>query len=124
MRNDFSFSNALYLFYRHVFKLESKIIDVKYLKDVVARKFPPRMQHDSHEFMMYLFSNLQDEETPVAGSRFDGSDENKRLEQVIVEYDQSHPSIIDKLFSGKYRYLLSYPCSRHAENGSIMRKMF
>ena len=86
-RNDFSFSNGLYLFYKHVFKLDSKIIEIKFLKEVVARKFQPIMQHDSHEFMMYLFSNLQDEETPVAGSRFDGSAENKTLEQVVVEYD-------------------------------------
>jgi hypothetical protein len=37
--------------------------------------------------MMYLFSNLQDEETPVDGSRFNGSDENKDLEQVLREYE-------------------------------------
>jgi hypothetical protein len=38
------------------------------------------MQHDSHEFMMHLFSNLQDEETPIEGSKFDGSDSSKTLE--------------------------------------------
>jgi hypothetical protein len=37
--------------------------------------------------MLYLMSSLQDEETPINGSRFDGSDENKTLEQVLVEYD-------------------------------------
>jgi len=37
------------------------------------------MQHDSHEFMMYLFGSLQDEETPIEGSKFDGSDESKSL---------------------------------------------
>jgi len=47
---------------------------------VVARKFHPIMQHDSHEFMMYLFGSLQDEETPIEGSKFDGSDENKSLD--------------------------------------------
>lgn len=35
------------------------------------------MQHDSHEFMIYLLSSLQDEETPIEGSQFDGSDERK-----------------------------------------------
>ena len=38
------------------------------------------MQHDSHEFMTYLFSSLQDEETPTEGSKFDGSDESKSYE--------------------------------------------
>jgi hypothetical protein len=60
------------------------------------------MQHDSQEFMMYILSCLQDEETPLEGSRFNGSDESKSLEQVLADYDRSHPSIIDKLFSGKY----------------------
>ena len=48
-----------------------------------------------------MLSSLQDEETPIEGSRFNGSDESKSLEQVLAEYDKSHPSIIDKLFSGK-----------------------
>ncbi len=57
-----------------------RIIEIKFLKDVVARKFHPIMQHDSHEFMTYLLGSLQDEETPNEGSKFDGSDENKSLE--------------------------------------------
>ena len=58
------------------------------------------MQHDSHEFMMYLLSSLQDEETPMEGSTFDGSDERKTYQAILNEYDRAHPSIIDKLFSG------------------------
>ena len=58
------------------------------------------MQHDSHEFMAYFFSSLQDEETPMEGSQFDGSKEDKTLDMVIDEYFSSHPSIIDKMFSG------------------------
>ena len=41
-------------------------------------KFHPVMMHDSQEFMIYLFGNLQDEETPV-GNKFDGSDSTKTL---------------------------------------------
>jgi hypothetical protein len=52
--------------------------------------------------MMYLLSSLQDEETPVEGSKFDGSDERKSQDEIFNEYYTSHPSIIDKLFSGKY----------------------
>ena len=50
---------------------------------------------------MYIFSNIQDEETPIDGSKFDGSDSKKEFEQIMNEYYQSHPSIIDHLFSGK-----------------------
>lgn len=65
------------------------------------------MQHDSHEFMMYLLGSLQDEETPMEGSNFDGSDERKSYEQILSEYDRSHPSIIDKLFSGMQRTIVT-----------------
>jgi ubiquitin C-terminal hydrolase len=50
-----------------------RVIEIKHLKDSVAKKFQPIMQHDSHEFMAFLFGSLQDEETPVEGSQFDGS---------------------------------------------------
>ena len=75
--DDFQFSNGLYLFFKEAFKSNNKIIEVRYLKNVISKKFHPIMQHDSHEFMSYLFGSLQDEETPIEGSRFDGSDENK-----------------------------------------------
>jgi hypothetical protein len=60
--------------------------------------------------MAYLLSNLQDEETPRVGSKFDGSDENKSLETVVHEYFTSHPSIIDTLFSGIMKTVVE--CSR------------
>lgn len=50
--------------------------------------------------MAYFLSNLQEEETPLQGSKFDGSNENKSVETIADEYFKSHPSIIDKLFSG------------------------
>ena len=79
-RDDFSFCNSFYLFYKTVFKSKQKVVELKHLKELVSRKFYPIMQHDSHEFMMYLLSSLQDEETPVEGSKFDGSDERKNLD--------------------------------------------
>ncbi len=60
--------------------------------------------------MAYLLSNLQDEETPKASSKFDGSDEKKSLKQVVTEYFTSHPSIIDTLFSGIMKTVVE--CSR------------
>lgn len=78
-RDDFSYSNGLYLFYKSVFKSKQQVIEIKFLKDTVARKFHPIMQHDSHEFMTFMFSSLQDEETPIEGSKFNGSDYTKSL---------------------------------------------
>jgi hypothetical protein len=50
--------------------------------------------------MAYLLSSLQDEETPKSGSRFDGSSDKKTEQQVIEDYYQSHPSGVDRLFTG------------------------
>lgn len=79
------------------------------------------MQHDSHEFMMYLFGSLQDEETPIEGSKFDGSDESKSLTQLVEEYSKSHPSIIDRLFSGKIFYCHHF--YRYAKDNSDLWKV-
>lgn len=76
-RDDFNFCNGLYLFYKAMYRSETQYIEIRHLKDTVAKKFHPILQHDSHEFMAYLLSNLQDEETPVEGSQFDGSQEGK-----------------------------------------------
>ena len=56
--DDFNFSNGLYLFFKGVYKTNQRVIEIKFLKDVVAKKFHPIMQHDSHEFMAYLLSSL------------------------------------------------------------------
>eukprot|EP00347_Sterkiella_histriomuscorum_P013357 403365027 len=106
-RDDFSFSNGLYLFYKNVFRSKNKTIEIKFLKDVVAKKFHPIMQHDSHEFMMFLFGSLQDEETPVEGSQFNGSDQSKSLDQILREYYRAHPSIVDRLFSGMQKTVVT-----------------
>jgi uncharacterized UBP type Zn finger protein len=45
----------------------------------VSRKFYPVQQHDSHEFLIYMLSNLEDEETPIATHAFDGSVGNKQI---------------------------------------------
>ena len=55
------------------------------LKKLVRRKFDPVAQHDSHEFMLYIFEQLQDELTPKH-SGWDGSDPRKPLRQACEEY--------------------------------------
>ena len=79
-RDDFNYSNGLYLFYKAMYREDKKIVDVNYLKNIVIKRFHPILQHDSHEFMAYVLSSLQDEETPWEGSKFDGSDESKTME--------------------------------------------
>lgn len=58
------------------------------------------MQHDSHEFLIYLFEQLQDEQTPKSKVKFDGSDPKKSAKAICQEYYSLNPSIIDKIFSG------------------------
>jgi ubiquitin C-terminal hydrolase len=56
--------------------------------------------HDSHEFMVFLLEQLQNEELPKKRIAFDGSDPKKSLLQICEEYKAAHPTIIDQLFSG------------------------
>ena len=58
------------------------MIEIKHIKDTVARKFHPIMQHDSHEFLAYVLGTLQEEET-ADGTRFNGSDEMKSQDDII-----------------------------------------
>ena len=83
--DSFDFSNSLYLFYKTMWRQPlTGPGDLKYLKEVVQKKFCPIMMHDGHEFLMYTLANLQDEGTPKEGSAFDGSDPTKP-EDVIFE---------------------------------------
>ena len=46
------------------------------IKKVLKRKFDPIMQHDSHEFMVFLFEQLSDEQTPK-GLKWTGTNPKK-----------------------------------------------
>lgn len=52
------------------------------LKKLVKRNFDPLMQHDSHEFLVYLFEQLQDEQTPKQKQKFNGSDPKISVKQI------------------------------------------
>ena len=39
---------------------------------LIHKKFIPTMSHDSHEFLIHILSQLQDEETPLRIKKFDG----------------------------------------------------
>ena len=61
------------------------------------------MQHDSHEFMMYILGLLQDELNPgpsnEANRRF--SMTSSQSSTFWKSYQMAHPSIIDQLFVGQ-----------------------
>ena len=87
--NDFSYCNNFSKFYYSVFSKSSQEKDWVIrpeLKRLVRRRFEPMAQHDSHEFMIYLLEAIQDEQTPLKGMKFDGTDPKKPLEIVCREY--------------------------------------
>lgn len=79
------------------------------LKNLIRKKFHPIMQHDSHEFLMHVIGQLQDEETPAKGPKFDGEENPKQkrpYEQIFDEYFTCNPSGIDKIFTGINRSIV------------------
>lgn len=76
-RNSYDFCLRLQEFYGNCYSKSSStknwVIDPKGIKSLVRRKFDPIAQHDSHEFMVWLFEQIQDELTPK-NTKWDGSD--------------------------------------------------
>ena len=102
-----SYSRMMSEFYDEIFQYDqkmSKTLSLKTIKDCVRKKFTPTMQHDSHEFLMHLLSQLQDEETPVNNKKFNGDvatyKTHKSLDDIFKEYFELNPGIVDKLFTG------------------------
>jgi hypothetical protein len=65
MKNSFEFCHKFQEFYALVYSKSSKtkkgwVINPD-IKRTIRRNFNPMLQHDSHEFMIYLFAQLQDE---------------------------------------------------------------
>ena len=72
------------------------------------------MQHDSHEFLIYLFEQIQDEQTLKTKIKFNGSDSKKTARQICEEYYSLNPSIIDRIFSGIMRTIVTCGRCDHA----------
>ena len=81
------------------------------LKNIIRKKFFPTMQHDSHEFLMHVLSCLQDQETPKKYKKFDGdvteSNKHRTISDIYDEYFQANPSVIDSLFTGIQRSIVT-----------------
>jgi ubiquitin C-terminal hydrolase len=109
LSHSFDFSNSMFLFYKTVWTEKKKVVSIDKLRTHIMKKFEPVDQHDAHEFLLYLVQNLQEEGTPVEGHNFDGSVGGKSQEQVLEEYRASHPSIIDDIFTGMEKTLITCP---------------
>ena len=84
-------------------KNDKSVLNPKALKKTVQMKFMPTLQHDSHEFLMHLLGEIQDEETPVNLRKFDGEyskNPNRSMREVYEQYFVANPSIIDNIFTG------------------------
>ena len=57
-KGDFKISEQLNLFYKAMFKEDNKVVDLDQLKKILYDQYPQNQQHDSHEIMIYLLSNL------------------------------------------------------------------
>lgn len=60
------------------------------------RKFPSSIQHDAHEFLIHVISNLQEEENGKPRLNFD----DKPGEQCWREYTKTHKSKVDQSLAG------------------------
>lgn len=45
------------------------VMSPNFIKEEIYRKFSPVYQHDCHEFLTYIMSTLQDEETPIQNKK-------------------------------------------------------
>ena len=116
-KNSFEFCNNFHNFFSVVFSKSSQTkqwVISPDLRKLVKRNFDPLMQHDSHEFLVYLFEQLQDEQTPKSKRKFDGSDGKKSAMQARDEYFSFNPSIIDRTFSGIMKTIVTCTKCGHA----------
>ena len=67
---------------------QEQVLNPVNLKNLIRKKFYPTQMHDSHEFLMHMISQLQDEETPLSNKKFNGdvTPENKdrTMEDIIT----------------------------------------
>lgn len=108
--NSFDYSDGVSDFFREAFEYDARsqgILNPTQLKNLIRRQFYPTMQHDSHEFFIHVLSQLQDEETPKSGVKFNGevtkANQDRTLGMIYKEYFDSYPSCIDRLFMGIIR---------------------
>lgn len=111
--NSSDYSRKFAEFFEQVYGCDSKeelVLNPTMLKNLIRRRFTPIMQHDSHEFLMHLLSELQDEETRVGDKKFNGEvtakNKHRTMEDIYREYFFANPSCIDQVFTGIQRSIV------------------
>ncbi|CDW89095.1 ubiquitin carboxyl-terminal hydrolase family protein [Stylonychia lemnae] len=100
-----TYCHSLAKLFKEMLTLEEEYDHLKptFFHNLVERKFCSSLQHDAHEFLMYLLSQLQDELNPgpscEVNRRF--STTSSQASNYWNNYLQAHPSIIDQLFVGQ-----------------------
>ena len=116
-KNNFEFCQKFHQFFSTVYSKSSEeklwVLNPD-LKKLVKKNFDPLMQHDSHEFLVYLFEQLQDEQTPKSREKFNGSESTKPVQQICNDYFRLHPSVIDSIFSGIQKTIVTCRKCSHA----------
>jgi ubiquitin C-terminal hydrolase len=99
-------SNNIAKLFKEMVTLEEEYDHLKptFFYKLVERRFSRALQHDAHEFMMYLLGALQDELNPCPkrseiGKRFTMT--SSQSSEFWNNYQQAHPSIIDTHFVGQ-----------------------
>ena len=111
--NSNDYSRKFAEFFDQVYECDSKeelVLNPTMLKNLIRRRFTPIMQHDSHEFLMHLLSELQDEETRVGDKKFNGEvtakNKHRTMQDIYREYFFANPSCIDQVFTGIQRSIV------------------
>lgn len=107
-------------FFKEILTLEEDYEQLKptFFHNLIEHRFTSTMQHDAHEFMMYILSQLQDELNPGPQNEV-----NRRFSMTSSQsstfwknYTLAHPSIIDQLFVGQLSQVVQ---CKQCENKSV-----
>ena len=75
-----------------------KVLRTTKLRKLITNRFSPVMMQDSHEFLLHLFNNLQDELTESV-AKLPSYDQYPKVNDLWREYTRAFPSQIDRLFT-------------------------
>eukprot|EP00347_Sterkiella_histriomuscorum_P005494 403356401 len=108
---------------KEMLELEEEYVYIKpsFFHNLIERKFTSNLQHDAHEFLIFLLSQLQDELNPgpqsEANRRF--SMTSSQASTFWKSYKSAHPSIIDNLFVGQLSQIVQCKQCEYKSPSSI-----
>jgi ubiquitin C-terminal hydrolase len=81
------------------YQSSSSAVNPSSIKKYTNKLFDPSEQHDCHEVLRYILSEMQDEMNPAKRIPTNPND-NLNSEQAWTQYKAGHPSFIDDVFTG------------------------